>query len=1184
MPRGRPKKYLTAEARAEAKRRWNHEEYLRRKNPPIQQTTRPDFIHYQPALPGVPTITGPDLGLRISADIPVPRDPLVQADELLEDEDAYRPPSPLAPPAEGDVEAIVERPAETDSEPIHTTAGQIYTTENRDVQPSSMTPVTEEMSTREEAAIANTRSASHASTPPLARDANASAAIPSSPKTPSQRSASVARSSTRSGRFRDFLAQSNTLLSWLGSASRQPSEDRNTPQPPKPSPSQKAISIASTRSTPHLPQPPNGDGAPPAPAALRSPSVRPSNVPGRDATPAASPAQSTPQASSPPVSPAERTAYKLAKQLRHFQGCTHEEHAMADRVHREHHQRPDVHSICSSFEEVTRLLRGVLNGGTPLPDVLSDRGLMKAAALPEGLDLKAAFEGTSPAAQYEHSTYLSKQDQQLWLDAVLLPAIRKTVDDSTLASYLPASEDIASRGTTAASVEASKRKESAREQLLEYRLQHQYLDRLWTTILERIAENPGLDRFHNATLFAHAKNTKPAHMADDLTIAYGHWKEVWAEIAHPQFYSRDRTFVDIAKTITSEDYAYLYDSVPDEFEAETYLWKRCCLESYARTRVKLLEGGKRARGSPLVATYPWATTRDSMGLTLSTMPRGQENMDGLVYSQFYANIKTPFDDSKVYVFDNEAAENLALDPGYIRSLQQQGGGATFSENVCKGSYLHSKGRAFSNLRDNQRQPYGIREEHRVSLTMMDEICEQWHEWDLYDDSIDDARPPLPYYIVPSQELFGFLRAQINKYCFLFEHTLAHTARTYSLPETMVMVIALRALRFCYSSNMLARESLLYKDRWEQRRGLGLVVKEGLGMRETVERCGLGWFLPKFSWPTRRLAQPHGDNMLVGNLLMHAEYKRRWRAVKDLRDVFVRFNQATGWFQQHSVRQDPRLLPKWLEYLHALNLEQFDADVWSSMLAAHKSRPELSPAALRQDGNITFCYKGMKRMFLEEGRASRWLDEFFYLVRLTHWILPYPSSKALIASTKRSSCTQSSTGRMMWFSAVFADPGMVALPFKETPRTVFNLIYRAHRRSRRAGAYNQAWETTALIKACRSQGLLMLGWDRTEEHWIAGRTSAGTKGFLPAWERGMPPTLSMRERIRGLSLDELDRLMVAFTQEQGAVIRGGETREGAAPAAIATPLERLTSIAQVSEQAREERSESGSVFVPSIYSN
>ncbi|KAF1957688.1 hypothetical protein CC80DRAFT_515786 [Byssothecium circinans] len=251
-----------------------------------------------------------------------------------------------------------------------------------------------------------------------------------------------------------------------------------------------------------------------------------------------------------------------------------------------------------------------------------------------------------------------------------------------------------------------------------------------------------------------------------------------------------------------------------------------------------------------------------------------------------------------------------------------------------------------------------------------------------------------------------------------------------------------------------------------------------------------------------------------------------RAVKDLRDVFVRFNQATGWYQQYN----------WLEYLHALNLEQFDAD----------------------NGNMAFCYRGMKRMFLQEGvatpphiiignkmrfaklgyrRASRWLDEFFYLVRLTHWILLYPLNKALIASIKESR-TQSLTRRMMWFSAVFADPNMVALPFRELPKTLFNLVYQAHRRSSQEGACDQAWEALALLKACRN---------------------AGTKGFLPVWERGTPPTLSMQERIRGLSLDELDGLMVAFTQEQGAG-GGGGIRVEAVPAASVTPSRRSLSIA------------------------
>ena len=64
---------------------------------------------------------------------------------------------------------------------------------------------------------------------------------------------------------------------------------------------------------------------------------------------------------------------------------------------------------------------------------------------------------------------------------------------------------------------------------------------------------------------------------------------------------------------------------------------------------------------------------------------------------------------------------------------------------------------------------------------------------------------------------------------------------------MVIVTALRALRFCYGSSLIQRESLLYKDRWEQTRNQKQIVKEGLGILDTMERCGLGWFLPKFDW-------------------------------------------------------------------------------------------------------------------------------------------------------------------------------------------------------------------------------------------------------------------------------------------------------------------------------------------------
>lgn len=98
---GRLKKHSTAEAKAAAKRKHNHEEYLRRKSRSFILETRSDFVHYAPALPGVLSATPSDIGLRISADIPIPRDPLVQLDE--DKQDAIRPPSRLAPLPEDDV-------------------------------------------------------------------------------------------------------------------------------------------------------------------------------------------------------------------------------------------------------------------------------------------------------------------------------------------------------------------------------------------------------------------------------------------------------------------------------------------------------------------------------------------------------------------------------------------------------------------------------------------------------------------------------------------------------------------------------------------------------------------------------------------------------------------------------------------------------------------------------------------------------------------------------------------------------------------------------------------------------------------------------------------------------------------------------------------------------------------------
>jgi hypothetical protein len=250
----------------------------------------------------------------------------------------------------------------------------------------------------------------------------------------------------------------------------------------------------------------------------------------------------------------------------------------------------------------------------------------------ESLSLYVFFLELYIDSFYEYLTYLSTEDQQLWYDAVLFPALLKTLGDSNLAQHYPVSAYIASLDATALAAESFARKEVAWEQLLKYALQPQYLDALWTRIQESISVNPGFARFRCLTLFMHAKNTKLEYMDASASAAYICWEQRWSIVADLYFYNRDRTYVDFAKQVTSEDSALPYNYVPGYQEAETYLWRRCCLEAYARTRSVTLANGQKARSSPRCTTYPWATMRDTMGQTLFANPQGQESLDGLVYS------------------------------------------------------------------------------------------------------------------------------------------------------------------------------------------------------------------------------------------------------------------------------------------------------------------------------------------------------------------------------------------------------------------------------------------------------------------------------------------------------------------------------------------------------------------------
>jgi hypothetical protein len=68
-------------------------------------------------------------------------------------------------------------------------------------------------------------------------------------------------------------------------------------------------------------------------------------------------------------------------------------------------------------------------------------------------------------------------------------------------------------------------------------------------VLQTIAANPVYDRFQGATLFMHTKNTKleSINVTGDLNTTYEGWEHSWSEATNPEYYNKDRTFVDLAK-------------------------------------------------------------------------------------------------------------------------------------------------------------------------------------------------------------------------------------------------------------------------------------------------------------------------------------------------------------------------------------------------------------------------------------------------------------------------------------------------------------------------------------------------------------------------------------------------------------------------------------------------------------
>ncbi|KAL7917189.1 hypothetical protein ACQKWADRAFT_61602, partial [Trichoderma austrokoningii] len=336
----------------------------------------------------------------------------------------------------------------------------------------------------------------------------------------------------------------------------------------------------------------------------------------------------------------------------------------------------------------------------------------------------------------QKSSKLRDEDFQLWMDGILLPAIYRCYSSDQVQHY-PSSYKHSQYNSTARGVESLTQHVHpvAREQQLVYCLPPESLGDVWAGILSATQE-PGFHQFQNVTIFLQAKNLKT--ITKDVTWEKMNlrFEDYWANAIDESHMAAD-LYIDVGKETCpwkasrvapfNQPAAEVVSGLGGA-KAETLLYKRCCLESYASWADSSLPGKEPKKQ----VFYPFTMLRDSGSLTIETGKRSGHRSAGLLYSQFYPSVKEVFAAGNVYPFTNAAIETLALDKKLRKTWELVGGGLSHQPVALVKAYLYTKLRCHFASLGSMHKSFGIREEHRVSRDLLRAISRHIRARELHD--------------------------------------------------------------------------------------------------------------------------------------------------------------------------------------------------------------------------------------------------------------------------------------------------------------------------------------------------------------------------------------------------------------------------------------------------------------------
>jgi hypothetical protein len=186
----------------------------------------------------------------------------------------------------------------------------------------------------------------------------------------------------------------------------------------------------------------------------------------------------------------------------------------------------------------------------------------------------------------------------------------------------------------------------------------------------------------------------------------------------------------------------------------------------------------------------------------------------------------------------------------------------------------------------------------------------------------------------------------------------------SYEHCKVATMFLQALPFAFDSGPIIRQTELWQEEFERRRGGPKVI--GIGLKQSLLRFGYMWFPDRIDWEQMVFRDRFASQIAFTSSMLRDVYRKNWLSVKTAKDDLSRLESAGKWLVLYRTERDA--LEFILEFIIQLILRSYRKEVFGYIKA--DIQPEYHKKAL--NGDVMLCYTELQSVLTPESVANLYI--------------------------------------------------------------------------------------------------------------------------------------------------------------------------------------------------------------------